>query len=140
MAEVDPIAADSLAAPAPARRKPLRRVGCAIGLLLWAVIMISPCFLITLATQGQIIVTLGNAPDQQARIWLLSEARERGIGISWPSARYAQDQKTVCVQTNTQFILWAGSGQPATYCACYIRDNDREAWTPLATTNESCQP
>jgi hypothetical protein len=82
----------------PPKRSPLRRLGCAVGLLLWAIIMISPCFLCVLATQGQITVTLGNAPDQQARVWLVNEARERGVGISWPTARYTQDQKAGCVR------------------------------------------
>lgn len=136
----EPEETSTLAAPVSTRRHPLRRAGCAIGLLLWAVFMIAPCFLCVLATQGQITISLGSAPDQQARIWLLNEAHERGIGISWPSARYSQDEKTVCVQTDTRFVLWAGTGQPATYCECFIRANTDAVWTTNPTSNKSCQP
>ncbi len=122
------------------RQNPLKRVGCTIGLLLWAVVLISPCLLCTLATQGQITISLGSAPGQQARIWLLNEARERGIGISWPSAHYSQDAQTVCVQTDTRFVLWEGSGQPATYCECYTRENTGEAWIAAQISDDSCQP
>ncbi len=140
MSEESPESANLPIRPAPNRWSPFKRMGCVIGLVLWAIVIISPCFLLTLATQGQITIALGSAPDQQARIWLLNEARVRGIGISWPTARYSPDGKTVCVQTDTQFVLWAGSGQPATYCECYTRANTGTAWTATAPSNKSCQP
>lgn len=121
------------------RRNPIRRIGCWFGLLLWVVLMVSPCLLFVLATQGQITVTLGGAPGQEARVWLINEARVRGIAISWPSVHNENDT-ALCVQTDTRFILWAGSGDPATFCECYTRASPNDGWTAGESFSGSCQP
>ncbi|MBI5669771.1 MAG: hypothetical protein HZC41_17375 [Chloroflexi bacterium] len=139
MAEVQPPVTETQSAPR-AKRSPLRRIGCGLGLLLWAVVMVSPCLLFTLATQGQITVMLGGAPNQEARIWLINEARVRGIAISWPSLHNVEGDTALCVQTDTRFFLWAGSGDPATFCECYTRIGPDDAWTAAESFSGSCQP
>jgi hypothetical protein len=63
----------------------LRRAGCLAGLAVWFVILLAPCAFFLMATQEQITITLGAAPEQTLRIWLINEVKERGVGISWAS-------------------------------------------------------
>lgn len=121
------------------RRRPLRRVGCIIGLLLWVLLMVAPCGLFLLATQGQFTLSLGSAPHQEARLWLINEARVRGLALSLPSVHQTA-ANGLCVQVDTHFLLWAGSGEPATFCECYTRANANADWTPTASYTGSCQP
>lgn len=127
------------AAPTLPRRHPLRRIGCLFGLLLWALLMIAPCSLFLLATQGQFTLALGSAPGQEARLWLINEARVRGLALAWPSVHQA-DEHSLCVQTDTHFLLWAGSGESATFCECYTRTSTEAGWTPTDAYSRSCQP
>lgn len=138
MVDDQPQMTDTSPSPSPAPRSPARRIGCACGLLLWAVIMITPCLLFLLATQGQLSITLGGAPNQQARIWLVNEARVRGLALSWPTVHNIEGDTALCVQTETRFILWAGSGDPATFCECYTRAS--ESWSAAESYSGSCQP
>ncbi|HEX2905760.1 MAG TPA: hypothetical protein VHO69_02790 [Phototrophicaceae bacterium] len=122
----------------PRERRIFRRIGCLAGLLLWALIMLLPCFLFFLATQEQITISLGDAPQQTARIWLVNEIRQRGLGLSWASVKPGTSDRTVCVQTETRFMLWVGTGPAATHCECYTRVN--AAWQPTESYNGSCAP
>lgn len=126
-------------APPTLYRRPLRRIGCLVGLLLWALLMLTPCGLFLLATQGQLTISLGSAPNQEVRLWLVNEARVRGLALSWPSVRPSGDT-TLCVQTETRFLLWAGSGEPATFCDCYGRTSPNEPWLSAESYTGSCQP
>lgn len=103
----------------PKPRSRLRRFGCGIAVVLWIVLLISPCALLALASQGEIAIQLGDIPGQSLRIWMVSEARERGVGIARPSVYTNGD--SVCLQTNVSFLLWQGQGQATTYCDCYTR-------------------
>ncbi|NWG16625.1 MAG: hypothetical protein HXY41_08320 [Chloroflexi bacterium] len=131
-------AAEDAAMPRPRSRLP-RRLGCWVGLALWFVILLSPCALFLLATQGQITVSLGSAPEQTLRIWLINEIRERGIGISW-AATFADGQDGLCVQTDTRFVLWAGRAENATFCACYTGGGAAGDWTPSRAYSGACEP
>ncbi len=112
--------------PAP-RRSPLRRAGCIIALVIWFAILLLPCFFIVLAVQQEIVIPTGGAPGQQSRVWLISEADARGIGISTASA-LQPDETSLCVQTDVLFLLWAGSQEPSSYCECYARETSGDAW------------
>ncbi len=126
--------------PVGRRRSPLRRIGCAAGLILWALVMITPCGLFLLITQQQIVIPLGTAPDQVLRIWLVSEPRERGLGVSWASLHAGQSDQSVCVQTNIRFLLWAGQGEGTTYCDCFQRMSDDDPWASYSSQTGSCPP
>jgi len=121
------------------RRGPLARLGCALGLLIWAILILLPCILITLAVQGEINISTGDAPDQRLRIWLIMESAQRGIGISNVSI-HEQDNGQTCLQTDTRFILWQGKADPVSYCECYQHEAGSEDWIPVEMTSEACAP
>jgi hypothetical protein len=125
---------------APRRRlHSLRRAGCLAALVVWFVILLTPCAFFLLATQEQITITLGAAPEQTLRIWLINEVKERGVGISWASVT-AENETGLCVQTNTRFILWMGKADNATFCACYTRQSPAASWMPGRAYSGACEP
>jgi hypothetical protein len=126
----------------PPRRSPIRRLGCAIAVILWFSVLLTPCLCLVLASQGEIAVRLGDLPGQSFRLWLLNESRQRGIGISRPSiyAGEGEGQNHVCVQTDVSFILWTGSAEATSYCECYTRQDNNEGWELLSTHQTACQP
>ncbi len=121
----------------PPRRSPLRRAGCWIVIAIWFLILLIPCFLITLAVQQEIVITTGGAPGQHVRLWLISEAEQRGFGLS-TAAVTAKDDNDLCVQTDVRFLLWAGKGESSSYCDCYQRDNPSAEWTSVSTATGAC--
>jgi hypothetical protein len=121
----------------PPRRSPLRRLGCVVGLVIWFTVLLLPCFLLILATQSEITISTGSAPGQQTRLWLISEADERGLALSTTSA-WQDGENALCVQTDVRFLLWAGSSEPLSYCECYQRGSAGEAWSFTESINGAC--
>jgi hypothetical protein len=103
----------------PDQRHPLRRPGCVLGLFLWFIVLLLPCFLIMLAARGELSITTGSAPEQRLRVWLIQEVAQSGIGISTAGIVMLDDK--VCVQTKVNFILWQGQAEPTQYCECYVQ-------------------
>ena len=122
--------------PAP-RRRPLRRAGCIMALVIWFVVLLLPCFLIVLAVQQEIVITTGSAPGQQTRLWLISEADQRGLALSTASV-HQSDPNALCVQTNVRFLLWTGHSDPSVYCDCYQRAGENIPWSSTKTTTGEC--
>ena len=118
----------------PQRRHPLKRPGCIIGLIIWFLILLTPCFMIALAAQGEIAIQTGGAPEQRIRLWLIQEADQSGIGISTPMT-VTRDQG-ICVETNVSFVLWRGQADATRYCECYVQVNDN--WQTTSTAQGSC--
>jgi hypothetical protein len=124
--------------PAPVRRRsPLRRLGCGIALVLWFLILLLPCALFTLATQGQITISQGGLPGQEIRVWLIMEVEQRGLGISSTST-HGSDPNALCLQTNVSYLLWSGRENPNTYCDCYTRADAESAWELSSTQMNTC--
>ena len=121
----------------PVRRSAIRRAGCIVALILWFLILLTPCLLIVLATQQEIVITTGSAPGQQTRIWLVSEADQRGIVLSTASVRQPSEN-VLCVQTDVRFFLWAGEAEPTSYCECYERFSSSDPWTLVSTASGVC--
>jgi hypothetical protein len=119
------------------RRRPIRRIGCTIALVIWFTILLLPCFLIVFAVQQQIVISQGGAPGQELRIWLISEAEQRGFGVSSTSVRQT-NANALCVQTDVRFLLWAGSADPVNYCDCYERTNAESEWSLTNTSTGVC--
>lgn len=120
------------------KKSPLRRPGCVIGLMIWLLLVLSPCLMIVLAVRGEIALTTGSAPEQKLRIWLIQEAGQSGIGVS--NVDLLTDSGQLCVQTNVRFILWRGQAEPAQsqYCECYTRiETD---WQLLRVSQDACTP
>lgn len=121
----------------PARRSPLRRTGCIIALIVWFAILLTPCFFIVLAVQQEISITTGSAPGQQVRLWLVSDADQRGLALSTASVRQAAEN-AICVQTDVRFLLWAGEAEPINYCECYERASSEDSWSATTMTTGIC--
>lgn len=124
----------------PRPRSLLRRLGCILALALWFFLLLTPCFLIRLATEGELRLRLGDAPDQEARVWLVMEADQRGVGYSMPSVYAGEDTASVCVQTDVRYLLWVGTeaGKPVTYCECHSRPSADDDWTLTSTYDGAC--
>ncbi len=119
------------------RRFPsFRRIGCGILLVAWFLFLLTPCLLIVLATQQEIVLTHSDVPNDNLRIWLVQEAGQRGIGFS-NSRRVDAPSNAVCTLTDVRFVLWEGKGEPNHYCSCYTRQNNE--WTSIAEGADACK-
>jgi hypothetical protein len=124
----------------PARRRsPIRRLGCIVLVAIWFLILLIPCFFISLAVNDQIVLPQGSAPGQELRFWLVMETERRGVGMSSTSAHWSDDNH-VCIQTDARFLLWSGQGQPVSYCTCYTRSGSDSEWTSGSSQSGSCSP
>jgi hypothetical protein len=122
------------------RRRRIGRVGCAIGLVFWGICLLLPLVAIALVIQNQIVIQHSDVPGHELRIWLVMEARERGIGISRSSLHPGAggDENQVCVETNVSFIFWQGSANPTGYCECYARPSEPGRYTAISTLQGAC--
>lgn len=123
--------------PPPPRRSPLRRAGCIVAVILWFMLVLTPCFCIALASQGEIAIRLGDVPGQSLRFWLLNEPDERGIGISRPSIHSTHNM--TCMQTDVSFLLWQGQAEGSTFCDCYQHEGE-DNWSLTSSQSGICQP
>ncbi|MBE2270327.1 MAG: hypothetical protein IAE80_18980 [Anaerolinea sp.] len=121
----------------PARRSPIRRIGCTVLLIFWFTLLLLPCALFVLATQGEISISQGGLPGQHIRLWLINEMDERGLGVSSTSVTQT-DPNAACIQTNASFLLWAGQAEPLSYCDCYVRADADSAWQSASTAAGEC--
>ena len=128
---------DSLNPPTVRRRSPVRRLGCTIALIIWFTLLLAPCFLIVMATQGELTISQGNLPGQQIRLWLIMEADERGLGVSSTSTQQL-DLNTIGLQTNINFLLWSGQADALIYCETFTRASASDPWTPTTTETAAC--
>ncbi len=121
----------------PRKASMLRRMLRVVGVLMVFVLALTPCFAITLATQGEIVIALGSAPDQEMRFWLVMDAYQRGIGYSTPAIT-TTGELALCVQTNVNYALWVGRSEPTVFCDCYARADAESAWSLTSTRGDVC--
>jgi hypothetical protein len=125
--------------PAPPRRSLIRRVGCGIALVLWFTLLLAPCGLIVMATQGEIAIPQGSLPGQTIRVWLINEADERGLGTASTSIYQPDNLNTICLQTDSRFLLWYGRPEPSvSYCECFTRATSSAEWGFLSVSEGVC--
>ena len=123
--------------PAAAPRSRKRRIGCAILIVLWFALLLVPCGLFYFAVQQEVTIPLGSLPGQELRVWLVMEPRSRGLGIS--SGQVAsQTDSSLCVQTTTTYLLWAGRPENSTYCECYARSQPDQPWSYVSNMPGTC--
>ncbi|MEP7290399.1 MAG: hypothetical protein ABI835_01395 [Chloroflexota bacterium] len=127
---------ETLQVPAPPRSR-VRRVGCIAALVVWFAVLLLPCFLIVLAVQQEIVISTGSAPGQQTRLWLISEADERGLAYSSTSTQQS-GENALCVQTDVRFFLWTGSAEATSYCECYQRSATGDPWSFTESISGVC--
>jgi hypothetical protein len=114
----------------------LRRCGCWLALLFWFVLLVTPCGLLYLATQNELAISLGDLPGQTLRVWLVNEARLRGIAISSPAVVGQDSSGAICLQTQVSFVLWMGEGDGSRFCDCFAREGDD--WALTSTSAGDC--
>ena len=120
---------DSTEPPAPAAPTPglSPATGCAL-LVLVALLGGAFCFgLGALLFRGEI--RLPGAGPAQARVWLVRERENQGLGIS--TSRLiggSLEGVQACFETRVAFLLWKrdGTSQASQFCQCYERQG--EAW------------
>jgi hypothetical protein len=120
-------------------RRILRRFGCGLLLVIWFAILLTPCIVVPLLSQGEILLTHSDVPGHSTRIWLIQDARSRGVAF-WTSRRVDiqnNPNQTVCTITDVRFVMWQGSGAPNHYCSCYTRQNDR--WSSATEGSDACK-
>jgi hypothetical protein len=88
------------------------------------------------ASRGEVSINTGSAPEQRIRLWMIQEARERGVGVSNGSITF-QNDTMVCVQTNVNFLLWQGEAEPIQYCECYTQADS--GWQTSSVNENACQ-
>lgn len=125
------------------RRKGLRRWlnrgGCLIMFAVWFIFMLMPCFFVTLVTQKEIVVSRSDVPEHEIRVFILEESDSRGFGLSM--GRVAEgdvDGESVCIKTDTNYLMWQGEGEAVSYCDCYEKSGD--AWLLTQIGDADCKP
>ena len=116
--------------------KPIRRLGCGVLLVMWFMILLLPCIMIVLATQGEIVLTHSGIPEDDFRVRLIQTTTERGLAIS-NSHRVDIQDGNVCTIIDVRFFLWQGKANPAHYCSCYTGSD--KTWSSVAEGTEACQ-
>lgn len=125
-------------APRPPKSR-ARRAGCIIAVILWFLLLLTPCALFYFSVQQELTIPLGAAPGQSVRVWLVMEPRSRGLGIS--VGRVAGETPSeLCVETSTNYLLWQGRPENTVYCECYARNDAAQPWAYLGSETGTCAP
>lgn len=127
------------------KRSLLSRLGCGFLLVIWFVVLMTPCALLYLASNGEIRIGHTDIPDAHEHprlsIELVTEVDSRGLRIVNSSVvDNMPDDNALCVQTNVRFLLWRTSenNQDTLYCDCYERDTADAEWIFNQTMPEMC--
>jgi hypothetical protein len=125
----------------PQRRRGLRnRLGCALLLIPWFIFVMSPCAVLALAINREILISFSDLPGDAWRVWVLQEPNARGLGIATGrNVEVAEGGR--CAVVEIRFVLWGGDAEksgakPARECTCYARNNDR--WRVLSVGAPAC--
>lgn len=123
-------------------RRRLRRWGCLLLLIPWFLFVLSPCLVLTLAVQKEIILTHSDLPNHLFRVWLLQEINAQGLGITTSRRiEVSSPEPLACTILDVRFLLWGGNAQkagavPSHQCACYARFGDQ--WELRLSGVEAC--
>ena len=118
-------------------RRLLRRLGCGVLLVLWFALLTLPCFAIALAFQKEIVLIHSDIPNDEFRIWLIQDIRNRGVAVT-NSRRVDGPDGVVCTVINGGFFMWQGSAvNPPHYCSCYSRQD--QTWSSVAEGSQACR-
>lgn len=125
------------------KRSPIRRAGCTILLIFWFIFLLTPLCLFILAIQREITIShFGDVPESYQhplfQVQLVMEEDYRGLRIV-NTTLHTQNDDGVCVQTNVNYWLWEGQGEPATFCRCYERDSTESVWALSEEKLEACK-
>jgi hypothetical protein len=107
----------------------MRRLGYAIFISVWLLLILFPVGAFMLATKGQL--EIGSESGSHLRLFLLQEKNSQGVVVEWVrSSRVNSD----CRQGTVTYLLWEGSGDNVVYCQC----TDPVTGSFLPSTIEAC--
>jgi serine/threonine protein kinase len=115
----------------------LRRLGCLLILVVWLLLMASPCLIVTVLVQGEATFALSDKPGHQVRIFKVQSDEARGIGFSIGTVQN-ESTDAACILTQVRFLLWQGRSQPTNYCQCFTYISGE--WWPDPPVNDECSP
>lgn len=136
--ELLPLPAETPVPSSP--RSPVRGCGCWVLGAVWLILLLGfPCAFVTLMVEREIVIGVGDLPDEEIRIFLLNDSDNRGIGVQRPDI-FSQEDGAYCLLIRTNYFLWEGDeSDPLTRCNCYEKTGD--AWSPVMVGgDENCQP
>ncbi len=122
---------------------PVKRLGCGILLVAWFTLLMTPCMLFYLASNGEIRIWHSDIPEPDAHprvlVELITEIDYRGLQLT-RSFPVNASESAVCVQTDVSFFLWHSIEEnlDSSYCDCYQRDEDNSDWLLNETTIGVC--
>jgi hypothetical protein len=89
--------------------------------------------------QREIVLPHSDVPYDDFRVWLIQDARQRGIALSNSRRVDVPDHpdKAVCTIIDVRFVMWQGKGDPNHYCSCYSRQSNR--WSSIAEGVQACK-
>lgn len=135
----------NLDVPVRPKRSLFSRLGCGIVLVIWFMILLTPCALLYLASNGEIRILHTDIPDAyehpRLSIELVSEVKSRGLRVINSSVVDNDlDDNLMCVQTNVRFLLWQTNedNQDTAYCDCYERNESDAGWSFSQSTPDIC--
>ncbi len=109
------------------------------GIVLWVVILLIPFLFVVLALRGGVAFgLLGDFPENEFRIWMVMEPRERGIAYSSPTIT-AKDDTQLEVETRVNYLLWEGDNEALAYCYTYTRDDAESDWALAGVSEQACE-
>lgn len=91
----------------------LRRFFYFFLFVIWLSVMLFPCMAFSLAMNQQ--VQVGQSERSHARVFLLQDEGNEGVGVVWKRPFLAQ---TGCYKTSVSYLMWQGVGENVTYCEC----------------------
>ncbi len=124
---------------------PIKRAGCGLLLGLWFTLLLTPCALFYLASNGEIRIWNGdNIPESYAHprllVELVSEVDYRGLQFTRSFEVDTFDNSVLCLQTDVSYFLWESieENQNTSYCDCYAKDDTESIWSLSETSADVC--
>lgn len=110
----------------------LRRVGCGALVVVWILLMLSPCVLVTVLAQGEFVVNLSDRAGHEIRLFEIQNDQSRGFGLSW-GLLDKKDDDGYCLATHVRYWMWEGDADNSDYCQCYTPSGE-------ADSSRQCEP
>lgn len=107
-------------------------------IVVWMLLMLSPCLLLTVIVRGEATLPLSDKPGHEIRLFKVFEDDVRGFGLSWGNTQEGNSKDNVCVKTQVRYFTWQGSGENVDFCLCYTRIEDE--WIAGETVDDMCNP
>jgi len=116
----------------------VRRVLFWLGILAFVAVASIPLLLVLLSMMGDFVFDVpGDFPNDEARVWMVMEPRERGVAYSVPGV-VERTADTLRVETTVRYLLWEGTNEFIQYCQTYTRADENAAWAAAEMSTNPC--